>query len=112
MGFYFPAVLELLDPLTSEVTSSVTLQAPTRDDFVYKTMGPLLRLMAAKIARSRGEATLTDTLPNRASTNIPRDGWPGFTLTTNLGTADENIDSGLPAMSRWPRWYVQAWPGL
>lgn len=43
MGFYFPAVLELLDPLTSEVTSSVTLQAPTRDDFVYKTMGPLLQ---------------------------------------------------------------------
>ena len=75
-------------------------------------MGPLLRLMAAKIARSRGEATLTDTLPNRASINIPRDGWPGFTLTTNLGTADENIDSGLLAVSRWPRWFVQAWPCL
>lgn len=104
MGFYFPAVLELLDPLTSEVTSSVTLQAPTRDDFVYKTMGPLLQ--GYEGGNINGYAT------NRASINIPRDGWPGFTLTTNLGTADENIDSGLPAVSRWPRWFVQAWPGL
>lgn len=81
MGFYFPAILELLDPPTSEVTSSVTLQAPTRNDFVNRTMGLLLRLMAAKIARSRGEATSMDTLPNRASINIPCDGWSGFTLT-------------------------------